>query len=127
MTVQEAIDFVDEIKPNAFSDKIKLRWINQIEGRIALELLLKTREEAEEDYQYSLEELETDLLIGSPHDDVYTWWLQAQIDLANGEYDKAANTMAVFNAAWSGLARWFLQAYDPDMNGTPSLQSENGG
>jgi hypothetical protein len=52
-------------------------------------------------------------LADSPHDDLYTWWLQAQVDLANGEYDRAQNTMAVFNNTWGEFVRWFAQRYDP--------------
>lgn len=114
MMLQKAIDYVDEVKPNAFSTAVKVRWINQIEGRLALEIFLMSTEEAAElEYGTSAEELAKKLLVDNPYDDVYTWWLQAQIDLANGEYDRAQNTMAMFNSAWSTFLRWFAQRYDP--------------
>lgn len=114
MTLQEAINYVDEVKPNAFSTAVKVRWINQIEGRLVLEIFLMSTEEAAElEYGTSAAELAKKLLVDNPYDDVYTWWLQAQIDLANGEYDRAQNTMAMFNSAWSTFLRWFAQRYDP--------------
>jgi hypothetical protein len=113
LTVGQAIGFVDEVKPNAFSQGVKLRWLSQLEGRLALEVFLMSPEEAEADYAYTADDLGKTLLVSMPYDDLYTWWLQAQIDLANGEYDKARNTMAVFNAAWTAFVCWFCQRYDP--------------
>ena len=113
MTVQQAINYVDQVKPNAFSQEVKLRWLNALEGRLALEVLLKSPEEAAEDYPYTAQDLGSTLLAEEPYDDLYTWWLQAQVDLANGEYDRAQNTMAVFNALWTQFVCWYCQRYDP--------------
>ena len=57
------------------------------------------------------------LKVGVPYTGVYTWYLQAQVDLANGEYDKAQNTMAMFNNAWAEYLRWYCQRYDPVQEG----------
>ena len=35
MKVREAIEHVDEVKPNAFDSKAKVLWLNALEGRIA--------------------------------------------------------------------------------------------
>ena len=113
MTVQQAITYLDDVKPNAFSQAVKLRWLSAIEGRIAVEVFLMAPEEVEENCAFTSSDLSRTLLVGLPYDDLYTWYLQAQVDLANGEYDRARNTMAVFNALWSQFVCWFSQRYDP--------------
>ena len=74
-------------------------------------------EEAAEDYPYTAQDLGSTLLAEEPYDDLYTWWLQAQVDLANGEYDRAQNTMAMFNALWTQFVCWYCQRYDPVQEG----------
>ena len=34
MTIKECFDFVDEVKPNYFSNERKLQWINEVEGLV---------------------------------------------------------------------------------------------
>ena len=108
MTVGGAITYLDSVKPNAFSQSVKLTWLNEIEGKIAREIHLTDPPE-----EYTSGDLTEELAVGNPYTGVYTWWLQAQCDLANGEYDRAQTTMALFNTAWSEYLRWYCQRYDP--------------
>ncbi len=109
MTVREIIDYVDEIKPNAFSDTVKLRWLNLLEGRVTAEVLLWAPEETA---AHVLALTDTPI-VERPYDEIYTTWLAARIDEAHGEYDRYAKSAPVFNAAWSGFVTWFAQLYDP--------------
>lgn len=116
MTVQQALGYVDSVKPNAFTQDTKLGWLSEIEGKIALEIHLVEPEML--DYlPYTVADLTEALQVGVPYTGVYTWYLQAQIDLANGEYDRAQNTMAMFNNSWSEYLRWYCQKYDPVQEG----------
>lgn len=117
MTVQQALSYVDGVKPNAFSQAVKLNWLSEIEGKIALEIHLETPESLEDWLPYTAADLAETLKVGVPYTGVYTWYLQAQVDLANGEYDKAQNTMAMFNNAWAEYLRWYCQRYDPVQEG----------
>jgi len=63
-------------------------------------------------YNYP-EDLETELLVGPPPDDIYTLYLQAKIDEANGEYNKYSNTMQIYNEYYGTFLRWFCGQYDP--------------
>lgn len=40
MTIREIIDYVDEIKPNSYTDAIKLAWLNEIEGKVQSEIMM---------------------------------------------------------------------------------------
>ena len=55
----------------------------------------------------------TELLVSTPHDDIYIRWLEAQIDYANGEYGKYQNAMAMFNAAYSNYERYYNRNHMP--------------
>lgn len=109
MTARQIIDRVNEIKPNAFSDAVKLAWLNELEGRVAAEIMLMP--------QLQIPELTLALtdtpMVDTPYDAIYPAWLCARIDEANGEYDKYNTTAALFNSAWSSFSLWFAQTYDP--------------
>lgn len=113
MKVKDAIAYVDEVKPNAFSSAVKVRWLAELEGRLAADVfLLATLEIA--DFAYTAErDMETELLVAPPHDDIYALWLCAKIDDANGEYNKYQNTMQTYNEHYANFLRWFGTTYDP--------------
>lgn len=109
MRIRELLDYVDDVKPNAFTDAQKLLWINELEARIQRDVFLSG-----ELIQYRLPGDETvELLLDPPHDAVYRYWLEAMIDYANGEYNKYQNTMQMFNAQWSSFVCWFAEMYRP--------------
>ena len=190
MTIQQVFDYVDEIKPNAFSEATKTIWLNEVEGMVQTEIFLWNDAECfQYNYAYSgsasvyfpdehtmaftdtsllknfrpggtiknfspgspyatnafssrtiqkitdvgLEFSESFDVIGTeaisaavnydgssaillvefPHDKLYGAYLIAKVDFANGEYDKYANTMTMFNAFWGEFSRWFARVYCP--------------
>ena len=113
MKLREAIERVDEIKPNAFSSTVKTDWINALEGRIAADVLLLAPAEVKQLRYAYLADQNTELLIDPPHDDIYTLWLAAKIDEANGEYNKYQNTMQIYNEHFGDFVRWFASTWDP--------------
>lgn len=112
MKVKEALAWVDEVKPNAFSDGVKIGWISRLEETLALEVFLMAPTEAAM-LRCTGEDKETELLVDAPYDDLYTLWLAAKIDEANGEYNKYQNTMQTYNEHYANFLRWFGTTYDP--------------
>lgn len=55
MTLKECFDYVDEIKPNAFSNATKTIWLNEVEGMVQTEIFLWAEAEVFE-YHWSAEE-----------------------------------------------------------------------
>lgn len=109
MKIRELLDYIDDVRPNAFSETQKLVWINELEARIQRDVLLSA-----ELWQYQLPEDENvDLILNPPHDAIYRHWMEAMIDYANGEYSKYQNTMQMFNAKWSSFVAWFAETYRP--------------
>lgn len=114
MTVRQAIEYVDTVKPNAFPETVKVAWLAGLEGRLAAEIFHMAPLEIRRhfDYRYPAD-MDTELLVEPPHDDIYTLWLEAKVDYANGEYDKYQNTMESYNGHYADFLRWFCGLYDP--------------
>ena len=113
MTVNEAISWADQVKPNAFSREVKAEWLRRLDGSLALEVFLLPKTEL--DWLERMRETAADytLLVDPPYDDLYTLFLAAKIDEANGEYEKYANSAQLYNARRGAFTRWFCQTYDP--------------
>ena len=111
MKLSTVLALVDEIKPNAFSAQTKTVWLNEIEGLVQTEILLVRVEEIiVYDYETNAD---TELLVSAPHSKIYAAYLMAQIDFANGEYNKYQNSMVVFNSYFGEYQRWFANNYRP--------------
>ena len=115
MTIIELITDVDEMKPNGYEQIYKIQWLSQLDGRIKDEII-DTHEGGEgvsfSGYDASTP-LNTELLVTQPYDDVYRYWLEAQIDYANGEYTKYNNSMSMFNEAYSAYSRYYNKTHMP--------------
>ena len=111
MTVTEAIAYADAVKPNAFSDSDKLRWLNEAEGKVQVEVQLVDPEEL---VIYALPaDADETLLAAPPFDKLYPAYLAAMIDFANGEYDRYQATAAMFNSHFGDYMRWYAQTVRP--------------
>lgn len=111
MKIREALAFVDSVKPNAYTDEQKLRWLNDCEGMVQTQVLLFAPHEI---IVYSLPDDENvEMIVNKPHDKLYLSYLYAMIDYANGEYNKYANSMQMFNSDFSEFMRWFATVYRP--------------
>ena len=110
-TLGQVIRAADGLKPNSFTEEQKTAWMNTLEGRIQTDIWLRSFAEVT---LYNAEtDMDAELLVMPPHDDIYSAWLLAQIDFANGEYDKYHNSMAMYNELWGNYLRWFAGNYAP--------------
>ena len=107
MKVRQAIDMANKMKPNAFPEEIILRWLNECEGRIQVEIHQKDLSEVK---TYVLPEDDlTDLLVQFPFDRLYWMYLAAMIDNATGEYSNYQNSMQQVNAAIKEYHAWWMR------------------
>lgn len=113
MTIREIIEQVDDTKPNAFSQKTKMAWIAELDGSIAASVMLMNIVEAQQLRYIYPADLDSEPLVGFPHDGIYVHWLRAKIDDANGEAEKYENSMAQYNAHYGAFVRWFAATYEP--------------
>lgn len=95
--------------PAEIDDTILLDWLNQLEGQILHEIFLLALSEIT---PYSATPTEA-LAAPYPYDGIYLLWMEAQVDFANGEYERYTNTMQRYNAAWNDLARHIAKCIRP--------------
>ena len=91
MTASEAIERADSVKPNAFTEEEKFNWLVTLDSKIAMELFLMSPQDMEQIRLKYPEDLNSELLVNYPHDEIYPLYLMARIDEMNGEYNKYAN------------------------------------
>lgn len=112
-TIREIIARVDDVKINAFGEEVKMAWIAELDGKIALDVMLMSIDDVQQLQYKHPDDLESTPLVKFPHDSLYDLWLGAKIDFANGEYSKYQNSMEMFNAHYGNYVRWFAQFYEP--------------
>lgn len=95
--------------PAEIDDTILLDWLNQVEGQILHEIFLLSLSEIT---PYAATPTEA-LAAPYPYDGIYPLWLEAQVDFANGEYERYTNTMQRYNTAWNDLARHIAKCIRP--------------
>jgi predicted thioredoxin/glutaredoxin len=95
---------VREIRPNEYQDEWALKQVDDLKQRILRELM----------DGYIIPDEGGELLTPSPYHNVYTYWLLAQIDLAQAEYDRYNNDLQLFNAAWEELSRHISRSFKKD-------------
>ena len=111
-TVNDVIKYVNDIKPNAFTDDTLTEWLSECEGSIQTEILCIASGNVVT-YNYA-DNKDTELIVKPPHDKLYGFYLLAMIDFAHGEYKKYENTMQLFNAALSEFAKWFVRTHSKE-------------
>ena len=99
------IEIVDRLKPNSYSEEDKLRWINELDGMVQRLVI-----QADNINQYSYpEDMDKELLIPAPFDDVYTLFLEAKIDYYNREYANYNNSAMMFEAQYSEYKKAYIR------------------
>ena len=111
MTATALFERLRKLKPvpAEIDDTILLDWLNQVEGQILHEIFLLALSEIT---PYSATPTEA-LAAPYPYDGIYLLWMEAQVDFANGEYERYTNTMQRYNTAWNDLARHIAKCIRP--------------
>lgn len=113
MKIENIIERADTISPNDIPEEEKLAWIAELDGKIALDVMLMDICEASQfNYRYP-EDLQVEPLVGFPHENLYVLWLRAKIDDHNGEIERYENSMQQYNASFGNFTRWFARTYEP--------------
>ena len=115
MTIMDVIDRIDTLKPNGYLQRQKILWLSNLDLRIK-EKIINAHEGSEEIVFTGYTEttpLDTTLLIQAPYDEVYLYWLEAQIDYWNGEIAKYNNSIEMFNTAYTALENHYNRTHMP--------------
>lgn len=114
MTIIEAINGIDALKPNQYTQEQKIEWLSKIDGLIK-EQVIDTHEGGVYigSIDYSIVPINTKLLIPAPYDEIYLHYLTMKIDYAMGEYQKYNNSAQVYNTALQEYKRWYNREHMP--------------
>ena len=115
MKISEAISRLDSMKHNTYTQSDKIAWLSRLDAMVKKHII-DTHEGSEKvtftGYDDSTD-LQTELLVPEPFDEVYLRWMEAQIDYANGEYDKYNNAMDMFDTAYTGYRNYYNRTHMP--------------
>ena len=163
MTVEEVLAQVDELKPNQYSDMIKVDWLSRLDRKIWEEVITqyeieepiteveKTEEtddtdnannmingamllddnvpdipnipdhddeEIEEENKtfdvfngYTVEDMNTELLVCDSYADLYVDYVFAMIDYVNQELDRYSNSMMMFNEKYKDFKNYYNRTH----------------
>lgn len=115
MTLQNAIARTDTLKYNTYEPAEKIAWLSKLDWMIKKNII-DTHEGGEAVFfgGYDADtDTRTELLAPAPYDEVYLRWLEAQIDLANGEIDKYNASIMLFNAEYEAFENYYNRNHLP--------------
>lgn len=114
MTVREVIAAIKTMKPSQYDDKTLARWLGELEGRLHEDVLQYYGEPGRvPPLPITPEEGDRLLQVPFPHEDLYAQWLAAKIDFQNGEIERYANSMVMFNASYQAFVDSYNRANMP--------------
>lgn len=115
MKIIEAINRIDSLKHNTYSQNDKVAWLSRLDSMVK-SLIIDTHEGGEDITFTGYDDrtdMQTEMLVPAPFDEMYLRWLEVQIDYTNGEYDKYNNSIQMFQAAYDGYANYYNRNHMP--------------
>lgn len=114
LTIIEAINKIDNLKPNGYTQSDKIAWLSQLDGTIKSKIIDTHEGSSEITFsEYTDDDLNKGLIVPAPYEDIYIRWLESQIDYANSEYPKYNNSITMYNSAYSEFERWYNRNHMP--------------
>lgn len=116
MTINEAIDLVDQLRPNQYERVLKIQWLSKLDGNVFHEVFTTHRGAPVTEFAGYTAETDgnTELLIPFPYaEDIYNYFLQAQIDKENGEITKFNQSIVLYNSAYQAFLNRYHSTHMP--------------
>lgn len=109
ITIGDVIAYVDAIKPNTRTQEEKIMWLNSLDTTVYKDIICT--HEGYEKIEFKGYTADTpfsqELLIPPPYTEVYRFFLEMQIDLANAEYNKYNSSSALFNSSYENYEKYY--------------------
>ena len=116
MTLQEAIDRVDEMKANMMSVRMKVGFLTEIDQLIHDEIVMKHEHaealEPKPEYTEDTDPL-TALIVPDPYSMLYVYWLMSKVDMQNQEDLRYNIDRANFENAYDTMSDWWTRNHMP--------------
>lgn len=114
ITINSVIARVDAVKVNTYTAEEKARWLIELDGRIYREIFRCFGDYPVSEYP---RDGDKELLVSSPYDVIYDYYLFAMIDFHNRETDNYANSFAMFNEKFTEFAKAWQRQNRPKDGG----------
>ena len=98
------LEVLDATRKNDYSDTLKLRWINDVEGRVQCEIHKKSPA----DVRFVVSDEDT-LTLPEPYCLVYLLFLTSMIEFADGHYSDYAKLTLEFEKNLEIYAKWYIR------------------
>ena len=115
MTIEEVISLVDKLKPNQYLPVLKIKWLSKLDGQIFKEVFQTHEGNPHVSFDgYTEDDRAKELLVPYPFDeDIYNYFLQAQIDKENGETAKYNQSITLYNNAFLAFQNYWNRTHTP--------------
>ena len=113
MTINEVLDEVDRIaKNNSIDRNQKIKWLDRLDRSIFNDLLQYKEDNIEEfdGYTDKIDE-DTELLVCKPYDELYVYYVLAQINLIQQEIDFYNNNYAMYEDKYRNYRNFINRTY----------------
>ena len=115
MTISQAIERIDGLVHNTYSQEEKVQWLSMVDVSV-MEQLINTHEDPPVTSFAGYDPgapLDTVLLVTEPYSELYIHWLEAKIHYYNGEYGRYNQAMAMYNAAFTAYESHYNRTHMP--------------
>lgn len=114
MTVIEAIEILDKLRPNQYKVPQKLRWLSDLDGKIFEDVYLTHEDNKLESFErYTQDDMTRELLIPEPYTEIYEHYLSAQVYYNNNEMVRYSNSMVMYNNELAEFEAWYNRKHKP--------------
>ncbi len=116
MTLTEVIALVDTLKPNQYDKAQKVAWLSECDAGVWKNIIDAHERDADMPATftgYTTGDMDRALLAAAPHDLMYRYYLEMQIDLYNKEISNYNNTANIYNRAYADFASWYNREHMP--------------
>ena len=115
MKLTEAIARIDKLKSNPYDRGEKVAWLSCLDGLVWQQTVKTHGAQTGVEFTPYTQETPDDqqLLIPAPYEEVYLWWLAAQIDYHNGEFTRYNNAISLFNTGFAAYVDSYHRSHRP--------------
>lgn len=109
MKIIEALNIIDGLKPNTYTQSQKVRWLSELDQHIKNEIIDSHENAADGDFNGYNDDtpLETEMIVPSPYDEMYITYLSMKIDYHNAEFSQYNNNASLYNSQLSNFANYY--------------------
>ncbi len=111
MKIKEAIQIADGLISNSYSVEDKLRWISAVDALLQRELVERYEGGQQRNVNYTVDDMETELIAHAPYDDMYVMYITVKIHFFNGETELYNNAAEEYNNILHEYRKWYCRTH----------------